>query len=175
MKFKVWDKWINEWLDTSINPDGTVICENVGGGSGGDITAVYAGLGLTGGGTTGAVTLNLANFGTCPAGQFMTGIANGEIVCSSEAWQSQGWVSITSAQAQTQSRDPSLSCTSAGMVPCEDSGGHAFECYVGANSFNCPSQTNQVFWVWDGGGHWACSSAATCDSWPLINIHCCKP
>ena len=24
MKFKVWDKWINEWLDTSINPDGTV-------------------------------------------------------------------------------------------------------------------------------------------------------
>jgi len=42
-----------------IYADGTVTCQALTGTGGGDITAVYAGMGLTGGGETGAVTLTL--------------------------------------------------------------------------------------------------------------------
>lgn len=50
-------------LMTGVNQDGTVVCQAVTSGSGGDITGVAAGTGLTGGGTTGDVTLTIAYAG----------------------------------------------------------------------------------------------------------------
>ena len=50
-----------------INADGTVTCEPVAGGAG-DITAVYAGTGLTGGGDSGDVTLTLGATYRLPQG-----------------------------------------------------------------------------------------------------------
>ena len=164
----------------AIYANGSVACQSITTGGTGDITAVYAGGGLSGGGTTGAVTLNLANFGTCPTGQLMKGISNGEIVCSSEAWQSQGWVSVTSAQASNSARDPSVSCTSAGMVPCPDSQGYVCEQSRSTGSNICPpgTKSNQIFWS-SHSGHWTClpdySGAVDCGKYPIINIHCCKP
>ncbi|MGE3888532.1 MAG: hypothetical protein AB7H81_19005, partial [Vicinamibacterales bacterium] len=46
-----------------VNQDGTVVCQPTSGG-GGTITGVTAGTGLTGGGTSGTVTLNVSFAGT---------------------------------------------------------------------------------------------------------------
>jgi hypothetical protein len=58
-----------------------------GGGGGGDITAVTAGTGLSGGGTSGAVTLNLANITPDPTGNYtnanITVDAQGRITAAS--------------------------------------------------------------------------------------------
>ncbi len=88
----------------AIAADGTVTCETDD-DSGGDITAVTAGTGLTGGGTTGAVTVNAdATYlqrrvsSTCAAGQAIRAIAaDGTVTCESSG----GGGDITSVIAGT--------------------------------------------------------------------------
>jgi len=80
----------------SINSVGGVLCEPIG-SSGGDITAVSAGSGLSGGGTTGDVSLSVDTgviqarvTGTCPAGAAVRSInATGGAACE-EFWSLAG-------------------------------------------------------------------------------------
>jgi len=59
----------------AFDGSGNAICETVGGGGLGDITAVFAGIGLSGGSDTGDATLDVdfASFGGCPPGEMVTG------------------------------------------------------------------------------------------------------
>ncbi len=51
-------------LMTGVNQNGTVVCQSVTSGAGGDITGVTAGVGLSGGGATGDVALQVIFGGT---------------------------------------------------------------------------------------------------------------
>jgi Chaperone of endosialidase len=72
---------------TGVNQDGTVTCGSSGAG---DITAVAAGTGLTGGGTSGDVALAIDPAvtqarvtGTCPAGQWLRAVnQDGSVTCA---------------------------------------------------------------------------------------------
>ncbi len=77
---------------TGVNANGTVTCASDTVGTG-DITAVSGTGGITGGGTSGAVTLGIDTTviqarvtGTCTAGSFVTGVnANGTVACANDA------------------------------------------------------------------------------------------
>ena len=113
-------------LMTAVNQDGSVVCEAVTASTGGDITAVTAGPGLSGGGASGAVTLGIA-----PGGVTSTHLGANAVDASKILDGSVGLSDINAAQVQARvtgtcpAGQAMRTVTQTGAVTCEPVAGGA--------------------------------------------------